>query len=880
MLTTVWEYCVSEGITFKIIGSPLAVKARSLKYAPREASGKAATIYPADDTACERILRELDAEIGGTAGPYILSDLRYGAGPLYVRYGGFIERSCLDADGERVLAIEDPAGELVPDVRSPVFTVPEWVQMPEFLSPHLAARNAVGMADLPYDVTGALHFSNGGGVYTATDKRDGAKVILKEARPHAGLAADGSDAVTRLQRERDSMRRLSGLGIAPEVRDYFQVGDHHFLTEDFIEGRTLSAAMVARYPLARPTPSETELADFSEWAVRMCTAVEQSVEQMHERGLIFNDLHTFNIMVRPDETVAFIDFEAASAADEARHFTVGNPGFAAPASRTGFGIDAYSLACVRLSLFMPLTDLFRLHRAKAEQIAAEIGALFPLPAGFLEQAVAEITRDAPRDQRAAPVFDVPRAFPEPGGSPVLAGLPEPAVSRRRGVPLVPRPRPGTDDNQVHPDNDGVRAHHDRSSWKRLSARLVTSIRASATPDRRDRLFPGDIDQFRLIGGGLGLAYGAAGVLYALDEAAGVRVPEYEQWLISQVKSPPAGMSLGCWHGLTGVAWTLGRLGHRAVAIRLADRCLDRGWEGLGHSLFDGVAGIGLAMLELARTAGEPALTAAGLRAAEIVADDFRPRAASVAMTASHSGGDRTGTGTAGRAAGLMHGACGRALLLIRAYERTADPGYLDAAAAAIAADLQLCADDRHDGLQVDEGWRLMPYLRSGSAGIGMVIDQFLRHRPDPDLAVAADRIAVSATSTYFAHSGLFNGRSGLLYFLASRDSAETGTTAPDSTVPDSQFRPAARTSPRVRDHAARIAWHAMPYADGLAFPGDMLFRLSMDLGTGTAGVLLGLAAALAPDGAAMPFLTSLPERSRVPRGPGQGAVQDRELVRR
>jgi len=33
----------------------------------------------------------------------------------------------------------------------------------------------------------------------------------------------------------------------------------------------------------------------------------------------------------------------------------------------------------------------------------------------------------------------------------------------------------------------------------------------------------------------------------------------------------------------------------------------------------------------------------------------------------------------------------------------------------------------------------------------------------------------------------------------------------------------------------------------------MLLRLSMDLGTGAAGVLLGTAAALAPCGAALPF---------------------------
>ena len=83
---------------------------------------------------------------------------------------------------------------------------------------------------------------------------------------------------------------------------------------------------------------------------------------MHERGIVFNDLHMFNIMVRPDETVAFIDFEAASDVSEGRTRTVGNPGFAAPRDRTGADVDAYSLACLRLAMFLPLTTLFPLDK--------------------------------------------------------------------------------------------------------------------------------------------------------------------------------------------------------------------------------------------------------------------------------------------------------------------------------------------------------------------------------------------------------------------------------------------------------------------------------------------------------------------------------------
>lgn len=788
-LTSVWEYCVPREIPFKIVGSPRDVLLRNMKYADRSSAGKMAAIYPADEAAFERVLAELDAELRGAAGPYILSDLRYGAGPLYVRYGGFTERFCLDSGGEPVLAIENPAGDLVPDVRSPVFSVPDWVRVPEFLKPHIAARNSVGMADLNYDITGALHFSNGGGVYTANDKRDGRKVILKEARPHAGLAGDGSDAVARLHREYDLMRRLAGLGIAAEAYDYFQVGDHHFLAEEFIDGKTFSKCIAERYPLLAPDPDPESLAEFTSWVLRTCAETERAAALMHSRGIVFHDLHTFNVILRPDDTVVFIDFEAASDVSEGRRAGLGDPGFTAPRDRTGFDVDAYALACARLSAFMPMTALLPLNRTKATQIAAAIAGIFPVPDGFLAEAVAEIERGAPA--------------PEPTAASAV---------------------------------DGFAA----AAWPRLSRDLVTAIRASATPSRTDRLFPGDIDQFRVPGGGLGLAYGAAGVLYALGEA-GLRVPEYEEWLLRRVNNPPPGIPIGCWDGLSGIAWTLGRLGHADAASRLAGMCLAQDWERLRPGFFDGLAGFGLAMLGLGESVGEPALSGAGLRAAGIVADAARH--------------DDTAGREDQRAAGLLHGAAGIALLLIRAYEHTADSGYLDAAAAAIAADLGRCIDDPNGGLQVDEGYRMMPYLETGSAGIGMVIDQFLAHRDDPAFAKAADQIEVAATSTYYVQSGMFTGRAGLLCFLAGRD----------------------RTSPRVRDHVTRLAWHAMPYSGGLAFPGDQLLRLSMDLGTGTAGVLLSLASALAPQTATVPFLArpeNLPDRDRVHSEPAlRGSVK-------
>jgi len=818
VITQVWQYCVPRGVSFKFLGSPLAVLMRNAKYSSRSASGKAVTIYPVDEVACERILRELDTELAGAPGPYILSDLRYSAGPLYVRYGGFTGRFCLDSRGEMAPAIENPAGDLVPDPRSHVFMTPEWVTLPEFLAPHLAARNSVTVTDLEYDLTGALHFSNGGGVYTGTDRRTGEQVILKEARPHAGLAADGSDAVTRLHREHDFLLRLSGLRIAPEVRGFPQVGEHRFLVEEFIPGRTLNSVFVERYPLGGPVPDPAAVKAYTAWALGICGKVERAAEAMHERDVVFNDLHMFNVIVRPDDTVAFIDFEAASDIGEGRVRTVGNPGFAAPRDRTGFDVDAYSLACLRLAMFMPLTTLFALDLGKAPQLALTIAGLFPVPEEFLDEAVREITGGTGRPAR-------PAAY----------------VAR-----LTAAPREASD-----ADAD---AASDRARWDPLASDMVGAIRASATPDRADRLFPGDIDQFRVPGGGLGLAHGAAGVLYALSEAAGVRVPEYEEWLVRRAAEPPEGTHLGLYDGLAGVAYTLARLGQLDAAVRTARSCLGERWDRLGHGLYGGLPGFALAMLSVGDQAGEPGVADAAIRAAKIVAAPY--------TAAGHGAAGERAAQQARGAAGLLRGASGKALLFIRLYERTGDQAFLDAAQGAIAVDLERCVTDRNGALQVDDGWRTLPYLAGGSAGIGMVIDQFTAHRRNAAFTDAARAIRLAASSGFYAQAGLFNGRAGMIAYLA-------GTR--DENGQEAAGRVAAA-------HVSRLAWHAIQYADGVAVPGDMLLRLSMDLGTGTAGVLLGTAAALAPGGAALPFFAQ-PES--LPAGfPGNPRPPGRESTNR
>ncbi|MEU1312351.1 class III lanthionine synthetase LanKC [Streptomyces cinnamoneus] len=783
----VWDYCTARDVPFKFVPTPRQLHLRNSKYAARDHSGKFATVYPADEAALHTVLTGLHEILAGRPGPYILTDLRWHEGPLYVRYGAFARRYCTDAQGALVPAVEDPTGTLVPDLRNPAFQTPPWVTLPDFLAPHLAARNATTVGDLPYRIEKALHFSNGGGVYRGTDTRDGRAVVLKEGRPHAGLAADGADAIARLEREKDALEQLAGLGVAPAVRDWLAVGDHRFLVMDFVEGRPLNSFFAERHPLLGADPDPAAVADYTAWALRIHRAVEEAVERVHAKGVVFNDLHMFNILVAPDErSVTLIDFEAAAPASASGRQIVAHPGFVAPPDRTGTAVDRYALACLRLALFLPITTLLAIDRAKAAHLADVIAEHFPVPREFLDEAVAEIGGGVAPAAAASSGRGEPRRLP--------AGLPEPG------------------------------------DWPRSRDSMVRAILASATPDRDDRLFPGDIAQFS-DGGGLGLAHGAAGVLHALAETGAEPYEDGEKWLLDRTDPVPPGTPLGLYDGLAGVALVLHRLGHTERALDLVGSLLAEQWRRLPSGLYGGLAGVGLVLDHLAGATGEGALRERAEEAAQLLAD--RLAAASAASA-----------GAAGRRrAGLMHGAAGPALLFLGMHRRTGAPDLLGLAAAALRADLAQCVRTPLGSLDVNEGWRTMPYLGDGSVGIGAVLDDYVAHcGGDPgaeDLVEARTAILLAARSRFYAQPGLMQGRAGMVWHLSR-------TTTPGVRADD------------VAAQVAGLGWYAMPYEGELAFPGHQMMRLSMDLATGTAGCLLALGAALGGDRPAqLPFLPPL-----------------------
>ncbi|MTE21831.1 phosphotransferase [Streptomyces sp. TRM43335] len=774
VLDITWKYCVADGVAFKFLRGLPVLEHRNGKYGDRSASGKFITVYPLDEKHLERILGELGDLLDGEEGPYILSDLRWRSGPLYVRYGGFVLRTARTPSGETVHCITDPQGRLVPDHRGPGFRPPQWVTIPACLEEAVAARNAGTLEDFPYRVTGALHFSNGGGIYRGTDTRTGEEVLLREARPFAGLV-EGRDALYRQRREYEALRRLAGLDCVPRLIDFRKGREHYFLVREYVRGEPLAKEMLRRNPLVRGSRSAEEYAEYAAWATTVLDHVERGVAAMHERGVVFGDLHPSNILVRPDGTVGFIDFETAGPPREATHQAMGAAGFTAPEGCTGEDIDRNALGCLRLAVFIPLTSLLPWGPRKAADLIDAVTARFPVPADYADRVLADLWSP-----------------PTPAG----AG--------------------------AAPSGSGDRRAGDPDAWPALRAAIGEGILACATPEREDRLFPGDPEQFFIPEGGVSLAHGAAGVLWSLAEA-GVPVPEeHADWLVAATDRLD-GPGPGCYDGLCGVALALDRLGRTETALEYLSRIDDAALEGADDSLLTGVPGIGLTLLHLARRTGDRGLLDRALRTACIVTD----RAA---------GPDSPREGAPSRF-GLLRGPAGGALLLLRLYEETGDTALLEHAETALRTDLARLGWVPDAPLPEDAPGRT-PLLGMGCAGTGMVLHDLLRHRPDPELARARDTVRDLAGHHFIAQGGLFHGRAGTVLALGHLGAA------------DGEGEEHAR---RLRRHAEDFALQTVRYEDRPAFLGHESLRISADLAGGGAGVLLALRAAHGEEGVGLPF---------------------------
>ena len=770
-LRTVSLYCHRNALPFKFLRTDRVLRATLSKDGDRRVAGKFITIYPTAPGDLHAHLTQLDAVLAGLDGPYVLTDLRWNQGPVFVRYGAFT-RQVVNDNGADVLAIRDlDTGALVPDVRTTAFHLPAWVQMPRFLEEQLEQLATTPPDGFP-QIHGALHFSNAGGVYEAS--LNGRPVIVKEARPQVGWTPDGRDAVQRLNDEAALLEALQGTVAAPALLGTLEVHGHSFVAMERIDGTPLNTAMAARNPLSTAGCSPEERRAYREWAATIAASLRRAIGALHASGRVHGDLHPGNVIVRDDDSIVLLDFEMSTPIAQERSAMIGAPGFVAADGRSPADRDLYAVACIELFMFLPLTPLLALDATKATQLLNEAAAQFSLDQAWVDE---HLTVLASRHRNPA---ELSLATGTAGFT--TAG----------------------------------------STVEQLARTLL----GDATPNREDRLWPGDPAQFSEPASSL--AHGALGVFTVLSHSGLDPDPCHLDWVEALESRSTSPDRVGLFDGLAGAIWAYRRIGlHLAADRRLAQlRKLPR--HRLGFDLYGGLPGVGLTLL--AESNRHP---------------ELRDEVHDIATTIHQRWeGAEPPTRVSTGAGGLLRGATGSALFGLRLFEATGDRQHLRIATQAIDYDLNSLRAARDGSLHVDEGWRLLPYLGNGSAGIGIVLAQLVTHLPgDSRYLEALDGIARAANAPFAAQSGLFQGRAGLIQFLLTLERTRLATTA---------------TTAALHEHVAQLQLHALRRGGELRFAGDGLLRASCDLATGSAGILgtlIDFHAGTDHDNACLPFLT-------------------------
>jgi hypothetical protein len=356
-----------------------------------------------------------------------------------------------------------------------------------------------------------------------------------------------------------------------------------------------------------------------------------------------------------------------------------------------------------------------------------------------------------------------------------------------------------------------------AALRRLAARTADSLEAMAQPDHPARVYPtipmGHQTNTRAV------AAGTAGVLYALHRAGRACDPRVVRRLRDEAVAAVSTSAPGLLFGSAGIACVLAELGEVDAAEGLLSIAAEHPLNRTSASLGGGAAGTAIGLMIHHRRTGEQRWLDLAYRLLRDVPD----------------GAELDSQLSPTRRSGLVGGRAGVALALYHLYRLTGDSSLFGRGMRLLREDLAYAERVPGDGVQfraADGDRRIYPYLFAGSAGYAAVLSRYLAHRPGAEFdegsefraADVLERCLRACSIRFTALPGLFPGLTGLAVVLAGAGRR----------LGRPELLDAALTSARG------LFRYAIPRDDGVGWLGEPGVRLSADLWSGSAGILLGV----------------------------------------
>jgi hypothetical protein len=351
----------------------------------------------------------------------------------------------------------------------------------------------------------------------------------------------------------------------------------------------------------------------------------------------------------------------------------------------------------------------------------------------------------------------------------------------------------------------------------LADRTADSLEAMAQPGHPVRVYPttpmGYQTDTRAV------AAGTAGVLHALHRAGRQCDPIVVRRLRDESVAAVQTSAPGLLFGSAGIACVLAELGEVEAAETLLGAAANHPLNGTSATLEGGAAGTALGLLLHYRRTGQQHWLDLAEQLLKRVPD----------------GPDLTSQLSQTSRSGLVGGRTGVALALYQLYRHTGDTQLFARGMRMLQDELRYAQPLLVDSL----GFKISPanprvyrYLFTGSAGYAAVLSRYLAHRPHAEFEGDADLRATDVLERSLRGCLVrFTALPGLLQGLAGIAAALAGA---GRRLGRPELLDAGLTSARG------LFRYAIPRAGGVAWIGEPGHRLSADLWSGSAGILLAL----------------------------------------
>jgi tRNA A-37 threonylcarbamoyl transferase component Bud32 len=782
VLDTAAAILFARGVSFKHLSCPRFFVVTHHKHAARQQSGKFCVAYPPDQETADQLMTELAEALKGEQGPYVLTDRRYGDSQVvHYRYGAYLSRSRVRLDGSHEMLMRGVGGDSVPDIRGVRFQLPAGLTDPfrrQAGTGESAERPASGGSPSfgGYAFEKVLQHSNAGGAYQARELATGRTVFIKESRAHNGLINPESTSRDRLRHEYRTLANLHQAcpGIGPEPIAFFRWWEHEYLVTEFVQGIPLGKWFVANSPIIWPAPTAADFRAYYRRCLHIIGQLSEILRKLHELGYAFVDLNPHNVLIGDGDGDGDGDADSVRLIDFEVAASAQDP--VAPVGAPGYFLDP-ALAG---------DDLVRYDEYGLSSLALSMIAPLNTTADRNPAVLSHLRHQ----------LDPERLVPDE-----LWAL---ATRCRSGNLPAAGPTPTL--RQLDADPAGQLAG--------LRERLIAGLLDRSCPDGKVPLGPRAYATNELCA-----AHGLAGVVHALGHA-GVPAPELLERLRRESLRDAAKLPPGLDAGLAGIAWVLAENGHGEEAAALLAKAdahpLLPGCATLGQ----GKAGVGLAHLALYGQTGE----------------EFHLERAAFLADSIPAGDELTEQLGLHNATGLSGGRTGIALLDYYLAGITGQTERLNSGMRLLTADLDR-AKPSDGGLLFpvsDSDTRIMPYLYSGTAGVGMVASRFLAATGSERLAAIMPGLVAGVGNPFTYYAGLYAGMAGIGLFLHDHAQRHQDEAA----------------AARARHVAKRMFLYAVPHGAGSWVMGEYGLRMSGDLWCGSAGVLVFLTQFLEnrPDG--------------------------------